>query len=94
MNRKAKRRKFAKILRRHCKLTLPESAKIARWFLGEGHWEREAPPHVVTRMECKCAEGCCWGDVHYMRLKSGEMATLNWLEYEFMRPILAAKFPV
>lgn len=62
--------KFARFLRRHCRLTLPESVKVAKWYLR--HREGLAPPVVVELLEQACpVEGCCWAEVPYLESRAG-----------------------
>lgn len=89
MTLKKERVKFARFIRRHCKLSLPESVKIAKLYLRHGFWEYESlPPSLIVKYESKCGEpGCCYGEVYYLPLKVGRNATLNWLYDRFYAEI-------
>lgn len=82
MTAKRERVKFARFLRRKVRLTLPESVKVAKFYLGTPE-ERPKPECVVETYECRCGEGCCYGSVYRLPLKSGVMASLAYLYEEF-----------
>lgn len=84
MTRKSKRIKFAKYIRRHCKMTLPESIKVAKFYY---NWADsgypQVPANVVERLEQDCLEGCCWRTNHYVMSREGKLVRLKELSQRF-----------
>jgi hypothetical protein len=80
VNLKSESRKFGRFLRRHARLTLPESVKVAKWCL---RCEMGNPPSpAFTRYQMRSC-GCCWAEEAYLPSKTGGEVPLErvWAEY-------------
>lgn len=74
MNVKSESRKLGRFLRKHAKLTLPESVKVAKWYLKYNF--ENAPEPAVTRYEMRSC-GCCWAHETYLPSRNGGYVPLN-----------------
>lgn len=84
MTNKRKCIKFAKFIRRHCKMKLPESVKVARFYLNwANHWYPVVPANIEERLEPNCCEGCCYKTFHYVMSREGKMLRLQDLARQF-----------
>jgi hypothetical protein len=78
MTKKQRRIKYAKAIRRATGMKLPESIKVAKFYMRYLECEfPEPPPSVTTVLENTCGiPGCCYAEVYYVASREGKPITV------------------
>jgi hypothetical protein len=78
MTKKRRRVNYAKAIRRATGMKLPESMKVAKFYIRWLECEFPEPPSsVMSRVENTCGiPGCCYTDVYYVMSREGKPITI------------------
>ena len=79
MTKKRRRVIYAKAIRRATGMKLPESMKVAKFYMRHDMCEfPEPPPTVISRMENTCEfVGCCYTEIFYVMSRAGNLITIE-----------------